>query len=264
LEFVSRPSTDVEDIAAEFQADNPGLVAAFEDDSSLDYNGAEVVSHYGPLDETSKAMKMVCDFLSVSKCKSHNTNCCGLHVSFSKEGLKAYDIARYVVFWNAPQNKMFLISYCRRWDDDEHGNGYAVHKPHKGRLPSQISRDQMGYGHEFLYNDDRYEMVNLQNEKRIEVRAFRGTTIASTAMACMSLSVWLMAYCQTDGGLHFEDFILWCKTAKVSRGDQVFTPKNVIDYWESRRPAPNARARRGRDGRFVRQRSLVRETVCAQ
>ena len=50
LEFLANNNSEVDDVATSFKKDHNGLVASIESDGSLDDNGAEFVSHYGPID----------------------------------------------------------------------------------------------------------------------------------------------------------------------------------------------------------------------
>lgn len=225
LEFLADRGGDVGDVADEIRGQCE--LASIEHDGSLDDNGAEAVSHYGPIDRISMDLKSVCDVLRKNRCRSHNTRCCGLHVSISKRDLTTVQIARYVVFWNNPKNQEFLQKFARRWDQT-----FSRSKEEKGKMPDcEIAQQDL------MYNHDRYELVNLQNADRLEVRAFKGTTKYETAMACMSLSVWIMAYCKTEKPLVFDRFIEWCRTAKMKRDNSEFRPLDVVEYWDARNPA---------------------------
>lgn len=207
-------------------------IASVERDGSLDEYGAEVVTNYGPLDMILEGTNKVCKVLAENRCRSHKTSCCGLHVSISREGLTTYNIARFVVFWNNPKNQEFLRAFARRWNA-----GYCKPKQEKSSMPPKgepLSR--------IIFNNDRYELVNLQNRRRIEIRAFRGTTKASTVRACISLCVWLMAYCRTDGALTYTNFIDWCGSAEFSRKDEKFTPQEILDYWKDFNDRKNTKA----------------------
>lgn len=223
LEFLDTGYKDEHDAAVYIKDKHKKYVASVESDGSLNDYGAEVVSHYGPIDAISEGLSAVTRTLRGRSATSHNTKCCGLHVSISRDDVSTYSIARYVVFWNSEKNKQFLESFARRWD-----TGYCKPKAEKGRMPEKEEEHSL-----LIFNGDRYELVNLQNKHRIEVRAFRGTTKESTALACLSLSVWLMAYCQGKGPLTYQEFLEWCKTASFKRGDTVFTPSLIQEYWDS-------------------------------
>lgn len=224
LEFLSAKHSDdeeVENVALKLKDVSRDYLASVEYDGSLERGGAEAVTHYGPLDKMLEAADSVCGVLHKKRCRSHNTSCCGLHVSISRDDCSTYNIARFVVFWNSPKNKEFLEAFARRWN-----TGYCKPKVEKSSMPAKSEP----FSH-LVFNTDRYELVNLQNRHRIEIRAFRGTTKATTAQACISLCVWLMAYCKTDGQLVFNDFLEWCKTAEQSRGKTTFKPTEILEYW---------------------------------
>lgn len=231
LEFLSSRGGDIDNVAWKLKDVSEKYIASVEHDGSLHSNGAEAVTHYGPLDLLLKGASSICGVLNKYRCRSHKTTCCGLHVSISRRDCSTYNIARFVVFWNNPKNKEFLESFARRWNA-----GYCKPKMEKSSMPG--NGEPMAH---LVFNTDRYELVNLQNRHRIEIRAFRGTTKTKTAQACISLCVWLMAYCKTDGPLVFTDFLEWCKTAERSRGDKTFRPTEILEYWAEKQEKKNAK-----------------------
>lgn len=197
------------------------IVAGVEQDGSVSGEcGAEIVTHYGAIDEVIKGGYDITGVLS-GKAKSHSTNCCGLHVSLGREGIDQMSLAKYIVFWNNPKNRAFLKAFARRWE-----SGYCRPKTEKSVLPKNPSEMS-----NFEYNQDRYELVNVQNSNRVEVRAFRGTTNGATLDRCVALSAWLMAYVQsgTSVDLNFPSFLKWCETASV-RGNAKLTPEKVVEF----------------------------------
>ncbi len=198
------------------------IVAGVEQDGSVSgISGAEIVTHYGSLDAVQAGADAIALVLS-GKAISHNTNCCGLHVSLGRDGINQEQVAKYVVFWNNPKNRAFLKSFARRWE-----SGYCRPKSEKGKI---LSARSPGF-EALIYNHDRYELVNVQNSNRIEIRAFRGTTNAETLKRCISLSAWIMSYLNLGGiSLEYKDFLSWCKSAKLTRGSDQFTPDNILQF----------------------------------
>lgn len=230
LEFAPVPGGDRQPLIKSL-LDCKDFVAGVERDGSVaDIDGAEIVSHYGSIDEVLKGAAKVSAILG-GRSISHNTDCCGLHVSLDRRGLRNNQIARFVVFWNSPRNEKFLHAFARR-----KCNHFCTKDPEKGETPPSTLVDG-GYADRSLWtSSSRYETVNLRNSERIEVRAFRGTTNKNTIAACISLTVWSMAYCVHGHPktLRYQEFLEWCHSAKMRRGRRVFRPTAVLEYAKSR------------------------------
>ncbi len=203
------------------------LVCGVERDGSLDADrGAEIVTHYGPLSHISEETAHVCKILQRCGATSHDTDCCGLHVSLSCGDCSTYEIAKYVVFWNLPENAAFLTVFARRW-----GEFYAMPKPTEKGL--RVMPEESAKMAEVLSDRDRRELVNLQERHRgrLEVRAFRGTTRLETVRACLELSVLSLTYCRTENPtLRWQDFLRWLKSSEYASFGQ-----NMLNYWKNRK-----------------------------
>lgn len=205
------------------------IVAGVEHDGSVaSINGAEIVTHYGSLDVILSGAAKICKVLR-GIAISHNTNCCGLHVSISRKYITNYDIARFVVFWNNPKNTRFLVCFARRWNSQ-----YCSQNFDKGNY--KIPNIEGNISPFVWTGDNRYEIVNLCNRHRVEVRAFRGTTNKETLRRCISLCAWTMAYCKEEKNksLHYSAFLEWCKTAKRKRGRRQFRPSDILAFAKDR------------------------------
>jgi len=203
------------------------IVAGVEEDGSVrPLNGAEIVTHYGSIDAIMAGAESISAVLK-GNAVSHNTNLCALHVSLGRDTVDQWSLAKFVAFWNSQRNRDFLKSFCRRWE-----SGYCKPKSEKGKITDQMSPSMIPTS--FVMCNDRKELVNTQNRSRIEVRAFRGTTNAETIKRCISLCVWLMAYCceSEDRKMRYRGFLEWCKTAKRTRGEDVFTPACITEFAE--------------------------------
>lgn len=205
------------------------IVAGVEEDGSIRHLlGAEIVTNFGSLDVVLAGADAISKIL-IGKAVSHSTNCCGLHVSLGRNTVDQWTLAKFVAFWNAPRNRDFLKSFCRRWE-----SGYCKPKSEKGKLTDQMSAFRPP---EHIINcHDRRELVNTQNRNRVEVRAFRGTTNGETIKRCISLCVWLMRYCyeSEDKKMRYSGFLDWCKTARIERGRDIFTPACITEFAESK------------------------------
>ena len=203
------------------------IIAGIEEDGSIRHlSGAEIVSNYGAIDSILAGVDEISAVLN-GKAISHSTNCCGLHVSLGRKNIDQWTLAKFVAFWNASRNRDFLKSFCRRWE-----SGYCKPKSEKGKLTDQMSETRVP---EHIINcHDRRELVNTKNRNRIEVRAFRGTTNAETIKRCISLCVWLMAYCSEseDRKMRYSGFLDWCKTASRTRDKETFSPSCITEFAE--------------------------------
>lgn len=224
LEFVTDESDTID--CADSVSVASKLVCGVEQDGSLDVGGGEIVTHYGPLPYVSAEIPKICQVLRKYRAKSHDTDCCGLHVSLSCGDCTTFEIAKFVVFWNRPENAAFLKVFARRW-----GEFYAMPKPSlKGKLPPPDDTPKI---REVLADGDRRELVNLQERRsgRLEVRAFRGSTRTETVQACVELSVLSLTYCRTsEPTLTWSDFLKWLKSSEFATHGQ-----NLLSYYKSRK-----------------------------
>jgi len=94
---------------------------------------------------------------------------CGIHVHYSRKGLSDLHISRMVVFLNAPENLRFIECIAQR-----SSNGYCK------VAPKTITAHKTW---------DRYEALNLCNDKTIEFRIFRGNTRKERILKCIEFAV---------------------------------------------------------------------------
>jgi hypothetical protein len=209
-------------------------IACCERDSSTvndDTDGAEIVSHWGPLPLLSDAITETCRAMRKARVYSHDTTqfgvSCGLHVNVGRAGIDTPSIARLVVFLNEPRNRDFLKHWAKRWE-----SGYSVPKPEKGDKAKLADPDSL------VFNEDRYELINLQNRSRAEFRLYKGTTRGTRAVACLELSFWLTVYCQlaTADELDYSSFVEWSKSEVVrfQYEGKEYSARCVADYWAQR------------------------------
>lgn len=142
-----------------------------EEDSSLDDDGFEIVTDYGEIDQVLRLCGRIAGVVD-GEAKSHDTDCCGLHVHVSRNGCSQYEIARLVIFWNSPVNSLFLRRFSRRKP-----NTFCKVKDVNGKSEAELATAK-----------DRYEVVNVTNRNTLEIRAFRGTTRRSTLLACVQMA----------------------------------------------------------------------------
>jgi hypothetical protein len=131
-----------------------GEHAYLKHDGSLT-NGFEIVTH----PHSKKAMRELwTSFFDkpVRGVTSYKTGECGLHVHIERKGIDDAHLRRMVVFVNAPQNTPFIERIAQRTS-----NSFCEIKDKK--LTNA------------LMNESRYEALNLNNRRTIELRIFRGS-----------------------------------------------------------------------------------------
>lgn len=177
--------------------------ALMEEDCSID-RGFEMVTGYTGLDVHKNQLKLFKSRLH--GCTSHNTSTCGLHIHICKNNMTMLHASKLILFMNDPDNADLVYALARRRD-----NGYC-----KTKARSQTIREvKQALNHSdkidqlCSLNDDRYEMLNFQNEKTIEYRLFRGSLKYSTIMACLefTFATWHFARIAGTTNLKTKDFL---------------------------------------------------------
>ena len=144
-------------------------------DGSLD-NGFEVVTAPSILEEHTRRWPALLQPLRrhTTSWKNKTT---GLHVHLSRSFFTQLEIAKLVVFMNSEATRPYVVSLAGRSSPE-----YAALK--KKEL-AKIN----------AHHSDRYEAVNLQNNKTIEVRIFKGTLNTQHVLAdiefCDALARWV-------------------------------------------------------------------------
>ena len=149
-------------------------------DGSLD-EGFEIVSHPHTLEELQKKFNWeTLVGLRKQGFRSWNTSTCGLHVHVSRtafgEVLNRSDITRS----QAHELRFIKLIYDNQRQIERlagRTSSYAKFND-KGSLANRVK-----YGHQ----DDRYEAVNSQNERTLEVRVFRGSLKPARVLSAVEL-----------------------------------------------------------------------------
>ena len=170
---------DIADDFVEEHADNEDKFY-LKNDGSLD-EGFEVVTHPATFDYHMNRMdwKESLAYLKSNGGKSHDTATCGLHVHLSRNFFSVSEVTRLTAFVNIQE--AFFTALARR-----DGKQWSKYK-NKGNGSTCGA-----YGKK--YNSERYEAVNLQNSKTVELRIFKGSlnadTVLATVQLCNALSLW--------------------------------------------------------------------------
>ena len=189
--------------------------AGCELDSSIDGAGVEVVTDYGTLPALLPLVQQITREARGYGARSHDTTCCGLHISLQRQHFTTLDIAKIVSFWNSPGNNEFLRIFTRRnfWS-----NNFCETK---GEKTGQVFIDE---AQRTGFSDNcKYEVVNLCHSSHLEFRGFRGSTRYETVAACISLVSKIADFCrQTSHVEHltagqFSRFIMEGKNDKRTK-----------------------------------------------
>lgn len=154
---------------------------------SEDYDGAEFITHPHTIEELAWLEEFTENAIS-DKCRSHNTNTCGLHCHVSRNSLGvdrddiAETVANMIIFFD--NNWEDIVKFSRRksgeisdWCNNnmniiENEEDISRYKTKKECVKKYTER-----------SDYRYQAINVQNKKTVEIRIFKGTLKYSTIIA---------------------------------------------------------------------------------
>jgi hypothetical protein len=175
-----------------------------EHDGSLD-DGFELITQPMSLPAQRELWARVLNSRAVRELRSHDTDTCGLHVHVSRTGLSQLTIAKAVCFLNADTNDRFVTLLARRA-----GNGFCKKKT----ANAVRAADRTSW--------DRYERLNLTNDKTVEFRIFRGTTNYRTLIGSVEFCHAVLEFCAQSSvaDLTVEAFVAWLY-APAQKADSV-------------------------------------------
>ena len=192
---------DLADIAGGLFPFMPKNFIGIEEDGSLD-NGFEIITQPASFDfhtviknNYAEAFK----YLVESDMRSHNTNCCGLHIHFNRdyfadnEDLYTTRLLYLVEkFWEE------ITKFSRR-------TNYSINRwcSRYNGTPEQMVKD---------YKDGvlgRYYAINLTNKNTIEFRIFRGTLKLNTFIASLQLVETMVKACKNATSIEELQDLRW-------------------------------------------------------
>lgn len=146
--------------------DERGRILYCKHDGSIS-NGFEIVSHpfdwYWFLKNRDKFDPI---FGLVKKgYNSHDNGRCGMHVHLSKDAFTTMHLYKFISFFQ--REKEFILRISQRGTEAKALDGYAK-IDYEGGSVKKIAKDKGGHA-------GRYQAVNLQPPKTVEIRIFRGT-----------------------------------------------------------------------------------------
>lgn len=175
--------TDIEDAISESGLSDNDLYYC-KDDGSLS-NGFEIVSHPSsyqywmsePLKEFGKLARL--------GYRSYDTSSCGMHIHFSRSALTEAGIAKLLLFVKG--NRQFIKFISRRGES----NNFAQYSPIDDRSTGALIAKAKST------DSPRYTAVNLENDKTIEFRIFRGTLDVSAIRRNIAIVYAMVRFIQT-------------------------------------------------------------------
>ena len=166
-------------------------VSQVRDGSLSESKGVEILTGWGSL----KTVQLLVDKIAthLQQHKAGSPDSCGLHVNLSHvrkhavgvNRMSAYSWAKIVQFWNDPANARMILAVAGRYN-----SRYCLVNRERG-TPEFTRRVRLsGWGKLRMYANHT-DIVNVENDNRIEVRAFRSDTdpcvvLGRTAFAMLS------------------------------------------------------------------------------
>lgn len=146
----------------------------FKRDGSLD-DGFEIVTHPMTISYIKRHKNLWADILNLLRSnsyRSYDTKTCGMHVHISKNAFTTWHLYRFMKFFvdnsdfvtKISQRKIYNLDRWAALTDDPSES----HKEYTDDVLMYKAKKKRG-------NSKRYLAVNLQNDKSVEIRIFRGT-----------------------------------------------------------------------------------------
>lgn len=160
------------------------FIASIERDGSLDaLRGFEIITQPAGLDVHRHEWRMV----DLKNVVSHDSPRCGLHVHMTRNAITKLTLGRMAEFLNDDNNRVFLETLMRRTF-----NNYA--KQVKGMKISSVQKPR----------HERYEVLNLTNEKTVEFRLPKGSTKPQAIIGTVEFCNALIRFCEVVSSRHLN------------------------------------------------------------
>lgn len=173
----------------------------FKNDGSLN-DGFEIVSHpltFDYIQNKKDVFSTMLDNLKNNGFRSYNSTTCGMHIHISKNSFSTWHLFRFMQFFNS--NKEFItkisqreLNKLERWATLENDSDRDIRK--------KIVNAKKNKG----YNYSRYSAINIQNEKTIEIRIFRGTLFQGSFFKNIEFIDSLFNYTKDVSDINLNDY----------------------------------------------------------
>ena len=186
-DWVNKQATD---ITAE---SHRAPILFFEEDGSLKH-GFEMISQPMGLDDHARLWKTALSPSLTRGLVSHNTTTCGLHVHISRAGMTPLHLSKILCFVNDPDNASLIKAVARRYNGESSViNGRTNYCKVGGRR-------RLGMAFRVAQEEgDKYVAVNLNKERTIEFRIFRGSLKYMAVMAAVEFTHAVVEFCRPGG-----------------------------------------------------------------
>jgi hypothetical protein len=120
---------------------------------------------------------------------SHDNGDCGLHLHVDKryfgddDMTQKFNIAKTIILYERHFDNIVNFSRRQEYKIDKWCNCSSI-----SRRQHDTARSLADKISDKIYEDDRYEAVNLQNENTVEFRVFRGSLLMETVMASIQFT----------------------------------------------------------------------------
>jgi hypothetical protein len=168
---------------------NVGEYCYFERDGSIGH-GFELITQPAGLDLHRQKFDLFLNNAELKRgLRSHEGGSCGFHVHVGRQYLTQAQIYRVQSFLNDVRNEGLIRMIARRY-----GAGYCRVKAEMAKFTSHGK-----------HSNDRYEMLNVSNDKTVEFRIFRGSLRYESIAAALEFCNALLTFCQ-PGEVAFNQF----------------------------------------------------------
>lgn len=225
--------------------------AGFEYDGSVDY---EMVTGYGPLDiHRAAVIELLGGAPYAGELTSHDGGRCGLHVHIDKP-TSLLHAARMTAFYHAQANKSLIKAISRRYENSR----YALPVPDKmsdkyqiknlwanakyGMSNNRVKAERgrlLAHAIGSINGGNRYELLNFQPNRTVEVRAFRGSMLPNSVIACLEFAYMSYIFTRDSTDTSTGAFLQFISTAR-HRHDTTYLRRYLknkgFDVWVPSNP----------------------------
>lgn len=184
----------------------------FKRDGSLD-DGFEIVTHPMTISYIKQQKNVWADILNklrTKKYRSYDTSTCGMHVHISKNAFTTWHLFRFMKFF--VDNSDFVTKISQR--KIENLDRWAALTDDPSESSKEYTDDVLMYkAKKKRGNGKRYLAVNLQNDKSVEIRIFRGTLNDSSFFKNIEFVQALYDYTKSisDKDINLQSFLTFIK-----------------------------------------------------
>jgi hypothetical protein len=184
----------------------------FKTDGSLN-DGFEIVTHPMTISYIKQNKNVWADILNQlrsNKYRSYDTKTCGMHIHVSKNAFTTWHLYRFMKFF--VDNSDFITKISQR--KIENLDRWAALTDNPSESYKEYSEEQLMYkAKKKSGNSKRYLAVNLQNDKSVEIRIFRGTLNDSSFFKNIEFVQALFDYTKSvpDKDMGLQSFLTFIK-----------------------------------------------------